>query len=154
MKRNPVLDKPLPPVETTRLDVWLSAYADRLEAVAEQYGLSMASPAFTAALAVARDYVPGFRVRRKPGARSTLDKGARDLILCMEMLRVELEDRPGGVETAAYDLAVRWEAKGHKTTGPSLAARYYKIKKTGVTPAMKRAAEILARDVQPIPAPE
>jgi hypothetical protein len=154
MKRKSVLEEPLPPTETTPLDVWCCAAYERLQALSEKYGLDPRGPAFDAAFAIARDYVPGFQVRRKSGPRASLDQGARDLILCMELARAELEEWPGGVETAAHDLAARWQARGKKVTGRSLATRYYEIKKKGITPAMKRAAKVLAPEVQPISAQE
>ncbi len=154
MTRKSVLEEPLPPTETTPLDVWCCAAYERMMALAEKYGLDPGGPAFDAAFAIARDYVPGFQVRRKSGPRASLDQGARDLILCMELVQAELGALPGGVDTAAHDLAARWQARGKKVTGRSLATRYYKIKREGITPAMKRAAKVLTPEVQPISAQE
>ena len=69
--------------------------------------------------------------------------GGRDLNLCLELLRVELEG--GSVRQASIELAARWRKEGKCTwKAESLRRRYMLLRKSGeLTEGMKDAARVL-----------
>ncbi len=111
-------------------------------------GLNDSENGWTLALCLADDHIPGFgmtyRPRPKPKHRPhDLLVGGRDLILCMELLRVELEG--GSVRQASRELAERWRREGKcNWKAESLRRRYMLLRKSGeLTEGMKDAARVL-----------
>ena len=102
------------------------------------------------ALCLAGDHVPGFaptyRTPPKPPHRpdDDLHVGGRNLILCLELKRAELEGR--SVRQASRELAGRWRKEGKcDWNGESLRRLYISLRDSGkLTKGMIDAARVLS----------
>ena len=111
-------------------------------------GLNDVGDGWRLSLCLADDRFPEFRATYGPWPKPKhrphdLHIGARDLILCLELLRAELEGR--SVRQASRELAARWRKEGKSDwSGESLRQRYMRLRKSGeLTTGMKKAARVL-----------
>lgn len=111
-------------------------------------GLNDPENGWKLALCLADDHIPGFGMTYRPWPKPKhrphdLLVGGRDLILCMELLRVELEG--GSVRQASRELAERWRKEGKcDWKAESLRRRYMLLRDSGeLTEGMKDAARVL-----------
>ena len=111
-------------------------------------GLSDPGNGWKLALCLADDHIPDFGMTYRPSPKPKhrphdLLVGGRDLILCMELLRVEVEG--GSVRQASIELAARWRKEGKCTwKAESLRRRYMLLRDRGeLTVGMKDAARVL-----------
>ena len=96
-----VLRRKLPsPVETT-MGVFYVAYMERLDALADHYGLDWRAPGFglDLALQLAGDHVEGFQLAKKSGRPPKPGQVSKDIILCIEIMRAREEGR---TDASAY----------------------------------------------------
>ena len=90
-----------------------------------------------------RGFAPTYRPSPKPKYRPPdLHVGARDLILCLELLRAEMEGR--SVRQASRELAEQWRKAGTcNWKAESLFRHYMLLCKGEPTEGMKEAARVL-----------
>ncbi len=133
-------------------DVLMGLTRRKLIALLDHYnipgGLNDPENGWKLALCLADDHIPSFGMTYRPWPKPKhrphdLLVGGRDLNLCLELLRVELEG--GSVRQASIKLAARWRKEGKCTwKAESLRRRYMLLRKSGeLTEGMKDAARVL-----------
>lgn len=133
-------------------DVLMGLTHRKLIALLDHYnipgGLNDPENGWKLALCLADDHIPSFGMTYRPWPKPKhrphdLLVAGRDLILCLELLRVELEG--GSVRQASRALAARWRAEGKcDWKAESLRRRYMLLRKSGeLTEGMKDAARVL-----------
>ena len=101
-----VLRRKLPSPVETPIDVWCIAHFERLEALADHYGLDSRAPGFglDLALQLAGDHVEGFQLAKKSGRPPKPGQVTKDIILCIEIMRAREEGR---TDASAYRRAAK-----------------------------------------------
>ncbi len=133
-------------------DVLMGLTRRKLIALLDHYnipgGLNDPENGWMLALCLADDHIPDFGMTYRPWPKPKhrphdLLVGGRDLILCMDLLRVELKG--GSVRQASIELAARWRKEGKCTwKAESLRRRYMLLRDSGeLTEGMKDAARVL-----------
>ena len=95
------LRRKLPSPLETPIDVWCIAYIERLDALAEHYGLdSRASDHWKdLALQLAEDHVEGFQLAKDSGRPPKAGQVTKDIVLGIEIMLAEKEGR---TDASAY----------------------------------------------------
>ncbi len=142
-----VLRRRLANPRVTPIDEFVAALSERMQALADHYGLDWRAPDFWSGvgMALAHDHVEGFQVSAGKGGRP-VDPGqvTLDIFLLVEVSKAHEECRP---RASAYrNEAKRRRAQGIKTNEGALRKRFNNLMKD--TPEALRAWRMVCKLIE------